>query len=568
MTTVAARLSVGGMDDMQHIQRTARPDCQVLVVGAGPTRLVLAADLLARGVSTRIIDKGDGVNLETRAIGMHARALEVLDLMGLAERFVEHGQIVRWFRFYADGKPRLSLDLSRNGTRFGYAHNLGWKLALVAVGRAPGQLLDTYGREREPVAAQVLGLTHTLVRFGTVTHPVKRALRDTIVPAAFQVGPIHRRAVRRWTQVNVAYPASSLTRPDRGRGRPRPGQRVPDIEVRTPDGTSRLFTVLRRGRHVMVVTGADPDSVLASPALQPYWDLFEVITRSGDARAFRGGRAGSVFLVRPDGYLAARGRPDRLEMVLGYFRELSGETEVSRPGRPTATSPALPTVPLVSDSSAIPDWAASTREGDLLIPEGADVDLDGERLVDPERLALAGHRVLHVGGSHQAQHGDGKVRVGIDQPVPFNTRPGVVRHLGDVIFRGAVGGDDLDRDEHAVGQVLVSGLDVGRQSCDVDNRDVRNATVPGSVGGRNPGCEHPRLDACPGDGRTQRGLGVIDDDLVVEAVPRRHEHPPVTHLVSAFVRGKPDRVVEVVHGVRSETPVMRDAHASSSGSLP
>jgi len=332
---------------------------------------------------------------------------------------------------------------------------------------------------------------------------------------------------------------------------------------------SRLFTVLRRGRHVMVVTGADPDSVLASPALQPYRDLFEVITRgSGDARAFRGGRAGSVFLVRPDGYLAARGRPDRLEMVLGYFRELSGETEVSRPGRPTATSPALPTVPLVSDSFAIPNWAASTREGDLLIPEGADVDLDGERLVDPERLALAGHRVLHVGGSHQAQHGDGKVRVGIDQPVPLDTRPGVVRHLGDVIFRGAVGGDDLDHDEHAVGQVLVSGLDVGRQSRDVDNGDVRNATVPGSVGGRNPGREHPRLDACPGDGRTQRGLGVIDDDLVAEALPRRHEHPPVTHLVSAFVRGKPDRVVEVVHGVRSETPVMRDAHASSSGSLP
>ena len=517
---------------MHNTQRAARLDCQVLVVGAGPTGLVLAADLLARGVPTRIIDKGDGVNLETRAIAIHARALEVLDLMGLAERFVEHGQIVRWFRFYADGKPRLSLDLSRNGTRFGFmldipqhqteyllrarvaelggvieqraeltgltdeaagvtarvrdaggqarvitasyvvgcdgahsrvrhelgltfhghpypqawlladvrldwarpqdmvhaffradgvplicfpmrdrrwrlvvpfagdraagapdlgeiqrlvdqrapervvvsdpswlasfnchrrstdtyrrghvllagdavhihtpaggqgmntgitdAHNLGWKLALVAAGQAPGQLLDTYGCEREPVAAQVLGLTHALVRFGTMTHPVKRALRDTIIPAAAHVGPIHRRAVRRWTQVNVGYPASSLTWPDRGRGRPRPGQRAPDIQVGTQDGTSSLFTVLRRGRHVMVVTGADPGGTLACPALEPYRDLFEVVTRSpGDARAFRGGRGGPVFLVRPDGYIAARGRPDRLETVLGYLRELSGDT--------------------------------------------------------------------------------------------------------------------------------------------------------------------------------------------------------------------------------------------------
>ena len=545
MTTATAGRSVDGMDDRHNTQRAARLDCQVLVVGAGPTGLVLAADLLARGVSTRIIDKGDGVNLETRAIGVHARTLEVLDLMGLAERFVEHGQIVRRWRFYTDGKPRLSLDLSRNGTRFGFmldipqhqtecllrarvaelggvieqraeltgltdeavgvtarvrdagggqtrvitasyvvgcdgahsrvrhelglrfhghpypqdwlladvwldwarpqdvvhaffradglplvclpmrdhqwrlvlpfagdrapgapdlgeiqqlvdqrapgrvlvsdptwlasfnchrrstdvyrrghvllagdavhihtpaggqgmntgitdAHNLGWKLALVAAGRAPEQLLDTYGRERAPVAAQVLGFTHTLVRFGTVTHPVKRALRDTIVPAAARVGPIHRRAVRRWTQVNVGYPASSLTWPDRGRGRPRPGQRAPDIQVGTQDGTSSLFTVLRRGRHVMVVTGADPGGTLGRPALEPYRDLFEVVTRGpGDARAFRGGRGGLVFLVRPDGYIAARGRPDRLDTVLGYLRELSGETGISRPGHPDSSS--------------------------------------------------------------------------------------------------------------------------------------------------------------------------------------------------------------------------------------
>ena len=36
------------MNDSQATPRAARPDCQVLVVGAGPTGLVLAADLLAR----------------------------------------------------------------------------------------------------------------------------------------------------------------------------------------------------------------------------------------------------------------------------------------------------------------------------------------------------------------------------------------------------------------------------------------------------------------------------------------------------------------------------------------
>jgi hypothetical protein len=157
-----------------------------------------------------------------------------------------------------------------------------------------------------------------------MTHPAKRALRDAIIPAASHVGPVHRRAVRRWTQVNVAYPASSLTKTDRGPGRPRPGQRVPDIEVLTAEGPARLFTVLRRGRHVIVITGADSDRAPTNPALDPYRGLFEVVTcGSPDVRAFRSTRAGSVFLVRPDGYLAARARPDKLATVLGYLQALS-----------------------------------------------------------------------------------------------------------------------------------------------------------------------------------------------------------------------------------------------------
>ena len=52
----------------------------MLVVGAGPTGLVLGAELLARGISTRIIDKGGAVPLQSRAIGIHGRTLEVLDM--------------------------------------------------------------------------------------------------------------------------------------------------------------------------------------------------------------------------------------------------------------------------------------------------------------------------------------------------------------------------------------------------------------------------------------------------------------------------------------------------------
>ena len=105
--------------------------------------------------------------------------------------------------------------------------------------------------------------------------------------------------------------------------------------------------MLRRGRHVMVVTGSDPDSAPGNPALKPYQDLFEVVTRGpGDARAARR-RARSVVMVRPDGYIAARGTPDRLETVLAYLRQLSGEAGITRPGQPPAPGqpgPAIATV--------------------------------------------------------------------------------------------------------------------------------------------------------------------------------------------------------------------------------
>jgi len=57
------------------------------------------------------------------------------------------------------------------------AHNLGWKLALVASGRAGDALLDSYGAERRPVAEEVLALTHALVRYGTMSHHAAKSPR-------------------------------------------------------------------------------------------------------------------------------------------------------------------------------------------------------------------------------------------------------------------------------------------------------------------------------------------------------------------------------------------------------
>ncbi len=64
----------------------------VLVIGAGPTGLTAANILAQSGVDFRIIDKTDGPVEESRALVVHAKSLELLGKLGLAERAVEGGE--------------------------------------------------------------------------------------------------------------------------------------------------------------------------------------------------------------------------------------------------------------------------------------------------------------------------------------------------------------------------------------------------------------------------------------------------------------------------------------------
>jgi 2-polyprenyl-6-methoxyphenol hydroxylase-like FAD-dependent oxidoreductase len=65
--------------------------CDVLVVGAGPTGLVLALWLTKLGVKTRIIDKTSEPGATSRAVAIQARTLELYDQLDLAEEVIRRG---------------------------------------------------------------------------------------------------------------------------------------------------------------------------------------------------------------------------------------------------------------------------------------------------------------------------------------------------------------------------------------------------------------------------------------------------------------------------------------------
>ncbi len=63
----------------------------VIIAGAGPTGLMLAAELRLHGVHVLVLEKEAEPTTVVRALGMHARSIEVMDQRGLLERFLALG---------------------------------------------------------------------------------------------------------------------------------------------------------------------------------------------------------------------------------------------------------------------------------------------------------------------------------------------------------------------------------------------------------------------------------------------------------------------------------------------
>src|SRR5215213_8915493 len=89
---------------------------EVLVVGAGPTGLILAGDLARAGLGCTVLERRAEESNLTRAFAVHARTLEMLDARGLADDLVATGARVGALRVFG----KLEVDLSQLPTRFPY----------------------------------------------------------------------------------------------------------------------------------------------------------------------------------------------------------------------------------------------------------------------------------------------------------------------------------------------------------------------------------------------------------------------------------------------------------------
>ncbi len=96
------------------------PDTPILVCGGGPVGLTAALELARRGFSPHVIDNDGEPTLESRALAVNARTLDILEPAGVSERIIAVGNRVNGMSFLNQGRETMRLDLSYVPHRFNF----------------------------------------------------------------------------------------------------------------------------------------------------------------------------------------------------------------------------------------------------------------------------------------------------------------------------------------------------------------------------------------------------------------------------------------------------------------
>jgi 2-polyprenyl-6-methoxyphenol hydroxylase-like FAD-dependent oxidoreductase len=200
------------------------------------------------------------------------------------------------------------------------AFNLGWKLALVVKGYARPELVDSYERERRPVAEQVIWAASSLHDI-FMTHGKDIAeRRKTMFDPGYIQKVVNYCSGIAYTYKDVIAPAPAPGELDG----PAIGDRMPDVDF---EHGGTLFDRLRH-KYFTLLAMPGPGSLanVIDPLRTRFGAMLEVETlpRSAALSNRYGAHDGRLFLVRPDGYLGSKARAEDAHLVQAYLEKILG----------------------------------------------------------------------------------------------------------------------------------------------------------------------------------------------------------------------------------------------------
>ena len=253
------------------------------------------------------------------------------------------------------------------------ARNLGWKVALVELGRSDPSILDSYAVERGGLRARQTSAARFPLRVVSLRRRLPEAWLDRLIPHLARLEPVQERMARERADLHLGYRGSPLVDEDRepfvlsrlGRddsaerptfatwldfsNGPGPGDRAPDCGF-GPGGHRRLREALRGEKHCLLLFDGIADTeegyrTLARIALDVearYGDVVAVcvVVPSNDRPAALewdgpmlqdpeftlhtayGARSECLYLVRPDGFVGYRSQPAEYDGLLAHLEGL------------------------------------------------------------------------------------------------------------------------------------------------------------------------------------------------------------------------------------------------------
>jgi len=184
------------------------------------------------------------------------------------------------------------------------AVNLGWKLAQVIKGISSENLLDTYHAERHPVGARVLRKTMAQVALMRVDDRTE-ALRETVAEMLSMDEP-RKKFAAMMVGLDIHY--------DLGPGHPLVGRRMPDLDIITPSGPSRVYTLLHNARPVLLNFG-EAGAIDISSWADRVQSVDARYNGTWELPAIGAVSAPTAVLIRPDGYVAWVGDVTQASLV-------------------------------------------------------------------------------------------------------------------------------------------------------------------------------------------------------------------------------------------------------------